>query len=82
MGVRSTGSHPTTTQADGHLLEYFRQNFGAGGGAALMDLQIPPRLTASGGVISDYTLLVELFIEHMFLHTSGTFNVTALATGY
>ena len=36
MGVRSTGSqHPTTTQADGHLLEYFRQNFGAGGGAAI-----------------------------------------------
>ena len=32
MGVKSTGSHPTTTQADGHLLEYFRQNFGAGGG--------------------------------------------------
>ena len=27
------------------------------------------------------TLLVELFIEHMFLHTSGTFDVTALATG-
>ena len=33
MGVRSTGSHPTTTKADGHLLEYFRQNFGTGGGA-------------------------------------------------
>ena len=34
MGVRSTGSqHSTTTKADGHLLEYFRQNFGAGGGA-------------------------------------------------
>ena len=33
MGVRSTGSqHPTTTEADGHLLEYFRQNFGGGGG--------------------------------------------------
>ena len=31
MGVRSTGNHPTTTQADGHLLEYFRQTFGAGG---------------------------------------------------
>ena len=32
MGVKSTGSHPTTTKADGHLLEYFRQNFSAGGG--------------------------------------------------
>ena len=32
MGARSTSSHPTTTKADGHLLEYFRQNFGTGGG--------------------------------------------------
>ena len=53
MGVKSTGSHPTTTKADGHLLEYFRQNFGAGGGAAT---PIPPSgIEASGGVISDYT---------------------------
>ena len=35
MGVRSTGSHPTTTKADGHLLEYFRQNFGVGGGSGI-----------------------------------------------
>ena len=36
MGVRSTGSqHPTTTEADGHLLEYFRQNFGGGGGGSI-----------------------------------------------
>ena len=32
MGVRSTGSHPTTTKADGHLLEYFRSDMDAGGG--------------------------------------------------
>ena len=41
MGVRSTGNqHPTTTQADGHLLDYFRQNFwigGAGGAGGLSD---------------------------------------------
>ena len=41
MGVRSTGSHPTTTEADGHLLEYFRQNFGAGGGANLDQMLRP-----------------------------------------
>ena len=34
MGARSTGSHPTTTKADGHLLEYFRQNFTEGGGGS------------------------------------------------
>ena len=54
MGVRSTSSHPTTTQADGHLLEYFRQNFGVGGGGS----NAPPGAeghSATGGVISDYT---------------------------
>ena len=53
MGARSTGSHPTTTKADGHLLEYFRQNFTAGGGGTNF---VPPSpVAASGGVISDYT---------------------------
>ena len=74
MGVRSTGSqHPTTTQADGHLLEYFRQNFGAGGGAAA---PFPPTgLTASGGVISDYTVGSTVYRAHVFT-SSGTFEVT------
>ena len=68
MGVRSTGNqHPTTTQADGHLLEYFRQTFGAGGGGTNPS---PPGtgLTATGGVISDYTRLEVMFIEHIFLN--------------
>ena len=56
MGNRTTRSpHPSsnTTKADGHLLEYFRQNFGVGGGASVL---IPPSgMTATGGVISDYT---------------------------
>ena len=79
MGVRSTGSqHPTTTQADGHLLEYFRQNFGAGGGAAI---PIPPSgLTASGGIVSDYSVGGTVYRAHVF-NTSGTFDVTALSTG-
>ena len=33
MGVKSTGSFPTTTKADGHLVEYYRNSFVAGGGA-------------------------------------------------
>ena len=41
MGVKSTGSHPTTTKADGHLLEYFRQNFGAGGGGNSGPVEAP-----------------------------------------
>ena len=37
MGARSTGSHPTTTKADGHLLEYFRSDMGAGGAQYVFD---------------------------------------------
>ena len=54
MGVRSTGSHPTT-KVDGHLLEYFRQNFGAGGGGTHFVPVPDTGLTATGGVISDYS---------------------------
>ena len=74
MGVKSTGSHPTTTQADGHLLEYFRQTFGGGGGGT----NAPPGasgLTATGGVISDYTSGPAIYRAHIFT-SSGTFSVT------
>ena len=47
MGVRSTGSqHPTTTQADGHLLEYFRNDLGAGGAGTNA---LGPKNQATGG---------------------------------
>ena len=46
MGARSTGSHPTTTKADGHLLKYLRNTFVEGGGAAA---SILARNEASGG---------------------------------
>ena len=56
MGVRSTGSqHPTTTEADGHLLEYFRQNFSAGGGADSGPSAPLEGITATGGFVNDYT---------------------------
>ena len=78
MGVKSTGSHPTTTKADGHLLEYFRQTFGAGGGAAAADP--PSGLTATGGVISDYTEPGgNIYRAHVFT-SSGTFNVTQIGS--
>ena len=75
MGVRSTGSHPTTTKADGHLLEYLRQDFSAGGGGKVAN---PPKgLTATGGVISDYTSGSDIFRAHVFT-SSGALTVTAL----
>ena len=43
-----------TTKADGHLLEYFRQTFGAGGGGTNTTTK-SPQMGATGGVISDYT---------------------------
>ena len=77
MGARSTGSHPTTTKSDGHLLEYFRQNFGAGGGAAIP--VSPSGLTATGGVISDYTDSGTTYRAHVFT-SSGTFTVSQIGT--
>ena len=78
MGARSTGSHPTTTKADGHLIEYFRQTFVEGGGGT--NAALPSGLTATGGVVSEYTESGTVYRAHVFT-SSGTFNVTALANG-
>ena len=82
MGVRSTGSHPTTTQADGHLLEYFRNTFGAGGGASATapNFGDPQGITATGGVIGDYIDpgSGNIYRAHTFTG-SGTFAVTVLS---
>ena len=79
MGARSTGSHPTTTKADGHLLEYYRQTFSGGGGGTNYVPPPPEGLTASGGIISDYTEPGpgSVYRAHVFT-SSGTFNVTAI----
>ena len=67
MGVRSTGSHPTTTKVDGHLLEYFRQNFGAGGGGTHFVPVPDTGLTATGGVgIASTT-----FLRGVVMHNTG-----------
>ena len=81
MGVRSTGSqHPTTTEADGHLLEYFRQNFGAGGGAnAGPTSEI--EMIATGGVVADYESGGTQYRTHTFT-TSGTFQITQNSSGF
>ena len=68
MGARSTGSHPTTTKADGHLLEYFRSDMGAGGGGT----NAPPgTFTTSGGTKTTYGS----YTVHSFL-SSGSFVLT------
>ena len=83
MGVRSTGNqHPTTTQADGHLLEYFRQAFGAGGGGT----NAPPGAgghSASGGVINDYTDpgTGNIYRSHIFT-ASGSLVISETGASY
>ena len=79
MGVRSTGSqHPTTTEADGHLLEYFRQNFSGGGGGSIPAPSAPLQgLTASGGFVNDYTESGTVYRAHIFT-ANGQFQVTSI----
>ena len=84
MGTRSTGSHPTTTQADGHLLEYFRDTFSGGGGGAVAPGVSPPGgpsgIVASGGVISDYEDVDSPGTKYRahFFGATGSFNVTSI----
>ena len=54
MGAKSTGNHPTTTKADGHLLEYFRQTFAGGGGGTTYTPPPPTPISATGGTTSEY----------------------------
>ena len=85
MGVRSTGSqHPTTTEADGHLLEYFRQNFGAGGGGTNPSpaFGTPQGITATGGVVNDYTTTPgDVYRAHIFT-TSGSLVVSDATSNF
>ena len=79
MGARSSQSRgPGLNETDGHLLEYFRNTFGAGGGGNSGPTVIPVvGHTATGGVISDYTDGSDVYRAHIFT-SSGTFAVTAL----
>ena len=80
MGARSSQSRgPGLNNSDGHLLEYFRQNFGTGGGGIKYVPPVLKGLTATGGVISDYTEGNKVYRSHIFT-SSGIFNVTELGT--
>ena len=76
MGARSSKNTTQNNRSDGHLLEYFRNTFVRGGGGtnALTD-----GLTATGGVISDYTSGPAVYRAHIFTST-GTFTVSAPGT--
>jgi hypothetical protein len=53
MGAKSSRNTTQNNRSDGHLLEYFRNTFVRGGGAS--SVNVYTGLTATGGVISDYT---------------------------
>jgi hypothetical protein len=53
MGARSSKITAQNNRSDGHLLEYFRNTFVRGGGGT--NATPPEGLTATGGVISDYS---------------------------
>ena len=76
MGVRSSNNNKGLNHiSDGHLLKYFRNTFVRGGGGT--NATGPQSgLTATGGVISDYTDGPAVYRAHIFT-SSGTFDVTA-----
>ena len=80
MGVRSSQPRsPNLNKTDGHLLEYYRNTFVAGGGANSGPTIADAGMTASGGNITEYTDSGTVYRAHVFLSTD-TFQVTALAT--
>ena len=81
MGVKSTsGNHDNVLKADGHLLEFLRSSFGFGGGGTNFSGVAAPGITASGGVISDYTSGSDLYRAHVFT-SSGTHAEVMLFKG-
>jgi hypothetical protein len=77
MGARSSKNTTQNNRSDGHLLEYFRNTFVRGGGGT--NASTAQGLTATGGVISDYTDGPAVYRAHVFTST-GTFTVTAPGT--
>ena len=79
MGARSSQSRgPGLNRTDGHLLEYFRNTFGAGGGGTNPG-PASTGLTATGGIINDFTSGSDVYRAHVFT-SSGEFEVTAIGS--
>ena len=91
MGVRSTDTNGTPSnpkglneRIDGHLLEYFRKNFGAGGGGTNTSPEFgaPQGISATGGVINDYTTTPgDVYRAHIFT-TSGSLVVSDATSNF
>ena len=79
MGARSSQPRgPGFNKTDGHLIEYFRDNFILGG--ATSPAPPPPSgLVATGGAIADYADGDTVYRAHIFT-SSGEFNVSALGS--
>ena len=80
MGARSSQNRgPGLNKTDGHLLEYFRNTFGAGGGGTNAPPGIVSGIEASGGIVGDWTEPGpgNVYRTHIFT-ASGAFNVTSL----
>ena len=78
MGARSSQPRgPGFNKTDGHLIEYFRDNFILGGATAAA-LPPPPGMDASGGSISDYSDGGTVYRSHTFT-ASGAFTVNVLS---
>ena len=76
MGVRSSQPRsPNLNKTDGHLVEYFRNAFSAGGGANATGQQLNG-LIATGGTRTTYTDSGTKYAVHRFT-SSGAFTVTA-----
>ena len=76
MGVRSSQPRsPNLNKTDGHLVEYFRNAFSAGGGANATGQQLNG-LIATGGTRTTYTDSGTKYAVHRF-NSSGAFTVTA-----
>ena len=76
MGVKSSQPRsPNLNKTDGHLIEYFRNAFVGGGGGT--NPPPPSGITATGGIISDYTTGPAIYRAHIFTST-GTFEITEL----
>ena len=82
MGAKSSQPRgPATHKSDGHLVDYYRNVFSVGGGANSGPNSGAVGMTASGGVINDYTDsgTGNIYRAHIFT-SSGTFEVSALGS--
>ena len=66
MGARSSQpKSPNLNKADGHLLEYFRNTFGAGGGGT-NDAPSASGIVATGGTRTTYEDGLDKYAVHTF----------------